>query len=835
MDLETKISKFFFLSKKMFTLHQLERIFSVSESEKEGFQLALNNLVDKRIILEKNERYFSDYEKDDLTKKVEDFFTVNKKIYPLQKLEKIFNIDNFNRVKFYNCLNELEMQGKIICINDKEFVHIPDDSCLKSGSLMESNQGNYYIKTNDGIITIEDIGTARVSDIVFVLEDVDRRAHPKRGYGRIIRVVKPISSPKNKEFLTNGIINRDTKADGYFIEKDLVKIPISKKNLNGAFPKDLANVLISYDKSNKPFGKVVDILERRGSHVFIYKKGNWLPLGTENFKVILDSKEDYQENDKIIAEVSTHKVNGAYTLKVLEKINSASETPRDKIKLFAIDRGLSFDFDAKVLEEAQNISKEISEEELSKRLDLRNLETFTIDSSLAKDLDDAVSLEKTKNGYRLYVHIADVSYYVRPGTVLFDDYLKRGTSVYFGDMVIPELPPVISNGICSLNEGEDKLVKTLIMDFNEEGDLLDFSLHNSVINSNKKMAYDKVNDLLNGVNVDGSYLPFYNTLCNMRLLASKLEEQRIKRGSTSFSSLEYIYELDENGKPISISERNDGPAQKIIEHFMIVTNQVLAEYAYFLELPYIYRNHECPEFGKIKILNSKIKQISDKFQQKKNLDNPMVLQKYYNQICKNKSTTEIKYLSNIFLQAMPRAYYEDINRGHYGLALPYYATFTSPIRRGPDLLNHLFLGELIEKGTDTELLKSMRPLLKDISANLSLKQQEADNFEIEVDYLLLKEFAHTFENVQLTAKIDFIMSDKMYIKTSNNLTGVIDLDKNYVLDVSSNTLRDTVRDAEYNVGDEIITKIAFFDAKKRNINFKLLGKDLKEKKKIKKK
>ena len=213
----------------------------------------------------------------------------------------------------------------------------------------------------------------------------------------------------------------------------------------------------------------------------------------------------------------------------------------------------------------------------------------------------------------------------------------------------------------------------------------------------------------------------------------------------------------------------------------------------------------------------------------------MVLQKYYNQICKNKSTTEIKYLSNIFLQAMPRAYYEDINRGHYGLALPYYATFTSPIRRGPDLLNHLFLGELIEKGTDTELLKSMRPLLKDISANLSLKQQEADNFEIEVDYLLLKEFAHTFENVQLTAKIDFIMSDKMYIKTSNNLTGVIDLDKNYVLDVGSNTLRDTVRDAEYNVGDEIITKIAFFDAKKRNINFKLLGKDLKEKKKIKKK
>ena len=148
------------------------------------------------------------------------------------------------------------------------------------------------------------------------------------------------------------------------------------------------------------------------------------------------------------------------------------------------------------------------------------------------------------------------------------------------------LPKYISNNICSLNENEDRLAITCQLDIDKSSNVTNVNIYKSIINSNKKMAYDKVNDLLNGVNVDGSYLPFYNTLCNMRLLASKLEEQRIKRGSTSFSSLEYIYELDENGKPISISERNDGPAQKIIEHFMIVTNQVLAEYAYFLELPY---------------------------------------------------------------------------------------------------------------------------------------------------------------------------------------------------------------------------------------------------------
>ncbi len=823
MELEAKISKFFFLSKKMFTLHQLERIFDITDSEKEKFSNALDTLVTKEIIMQKNERYFSDFEKDDLTKRIEEFFQTHNKVYSPSTLEKIFNITSSNRVKFYNCLNELEIKGKIIYL-DNAFMHVPSEFYLKSGCLMKSNQDKYYIKVNDQIITIEDTLNAKEYDIVFVEEDLSRKKHPKHGYGKIVRVVRPINSSKNEEYITKGIVSRDIKNNSYYFEQDFTKIAISKKNLNGAYPGDLVSLLVTFDNNNKPISKVVDIIRRNNNkHVFVFKNDTFIPIGCEEFKTSIDGIENYKENDQIIASVSTKKINGTYKLEVIEKISENNNTPRDRIKLFAIDRGLSFDFDEKVLEEANNISREISKEEIDKRLDLRSLETFTIDSTFAKDLDDAVSLEKTKNGYRLYVHIADVSYYIRPGMALFDESIKRGTSVYFGDMVIPELPPAISNGVCSLNPNEDKLTKTLIMEFDNNGKMLDFSLHNSIINSNLKMSYDKVNDLLEGSNIDGEYLPFYKTLCNMHYLANMLEEERVKRGSTSFTSLEYIYELDENGKPISVRERNDGPAQKIIENFMIITNQTLADYAYFLELPYIYRNHECPEFSKINILNSKIKQINHKFSQIKNIENPRLLQKYYEKICRNKTNSEIKYLSNIFLQVMPRAYYEDVNKGHYGLALPRYATFTSPIRRGPDLLNHLFLGEVLEKGIDTPLLNSMKDKLKDIASNLSLRQQEADNFEIEVDYLLLKEFAHSFEGKNLLATIDFLMSDKMYLKTFNNLSGVVELGKNYIFE--KNELIDTTTGNHYHVGDEIEVKIASFDSKKHSIIFNLVPKE----------
>ena len=706
MELEEKITKFFYLSKKMFTLHQLKRIFQITKEEEETFLNVLDTLIEKNIILQKNGRYYSHYEKDELIKTLEEFFKTHTKIYEIPTLEKLFNINSFNRVNFYNCLNDLEIRGKIFCLNNKAFVHVPEDSYLKSGCLMESNQGNYYIKVDDQVITIDDIKNAKPFDIVFVVEDLERKKHPKHGFGKIIRVVKPLNIAHNKEYLTNGIINKDAKNDTYWFEKNFTKIYIKKKDLNGAYPQDRVNLLVTFDNNNKPTAKVISILERKNNkHVFSFKNGKWHPLGTEDFKISFDDDYPYEEGSQIIASVSLEKNNDSYTLDLIERINKDNETPRDKIKIQAIDRGLSFDFDPKVLQEAENISKEIPQEEIDKRLDLRDLQTFTIDSSYAKDLDDAISLEKTKNGYRLYVHIADVSYYVRPGTNLFEEYLNRGTSVYFGDMVIPELPEVISNGVCSLNPNEDKLTKTLIMDFTEDGYLSDFSLHNSIIRSDMKMSYDKVNDLLYGVNFDSSYLPFYDTLINMNNLANLLEEERIKRGSTSFTSTEYIFELDENGKPISLSERNDGPAQKIIEHFMIITNQTLAEYAYWLSLPYIYRNHECPQLDKVNTLNSKLKPLVQRFKKIKDLNNPRLLQKYYEYVCKNKSSSEIKYLSNIFLQSLPRAYYEDINKGHYGLALSYYATFTSPIRRGPDLLNHLFLGEVIDKGIETNLLE----------------------------------------------------------------------------------------------------------------------------------
>ncbi len=833
MELETRILNFFIISKKIFTINQLEKIFNIkSKNDHISLVDALNSLVAKKKLMIKNNRYFLNREKSYLQIELEKFFASKNKFYSLSQLEKIFKINDYNRSAFYKYLYELEMQGQIFCYKNKEYAHVPKDSYIKSGSIMKSNRGKYYIKDDDKVIQIDDLKDAKKLDIVFV-ELINDEKHPKHNFGKIIRVVKPLNNPTKKNFFVSGEIIRDLKNNCYYLEHDFQRIIINKKSLNGAFPGDKVNALIEHNSNNKNIASVVEIIDRKQkAHIFTFKNGSWIPLGTEKFPVVLENPINTEENTSILAEVSIKKQNKAYTLKVLNKIENKNVNNREKIKLYAKEKNLSFEFSDNVLKEALAIPTTISKEEIKRRLDLRNLETFTIDSSSAKDLDDAISLEKINDTYRLYVHIADVSYYVHPNMFLFEDAIKRGTSIYFADMVIPQLPEVISNGICSLNPNEDRLTKTLIMDINSSGELMNFEFYDSIINSDLKMTYDKVDDLLNNNRVDKDYLPYYNTLLNMQELSEKLEEIRFKRGNISFAAPEYSFKLDNNGMPVSITERVIGPAHKIIENFMLITNSTLADYAYYLDIPYVYRNHECPPIDKVRILDSKIKQISYQYKKIKNLNNPRILQKYYEQICKDKQISEIKYLSNIFLQSMSRAYYDDENKGHYGLALDRYATFTSPIRRGPDLLNHLFLSQILHNDTNSDILEKFRPKLKEISMDLSLKQQEASDFETEIDYLLLQEFVNNFFEKSLKAHVDFLMNDKMYLKTNENITGFIELDSSYIYDENTNSIFDKNHNLYYHVGDVVDVKISSFDNKKHNIIFTLCN--IKEKENSKK-
>ncbi len=764
---------------------------------------------------------------DELREQLINLFTKTNKQYTQKELEKLFNITKKNQKAFYQLLYTLELEGKIILLNNI-YMRLPNNFYLIKGVIQQSNRGNYFIKYKKENIFIDkkNLNGAKVGDTVY-LELINTPEKNNAKKGKVQRIITcPTSSLTNENFLAKAIINKNSKNNNYWVNINNTIIYFKKNDLNGAFPGDLVNVLIYYE-NNKPHAKVINIIKRKtAEHIFFYHKNKWIPLSTEPFPVTLVDKKTYQEKDKILAYVPTTTTNGVFELKKIKDIKIEQENIREKIKLLALEKNLSFEFSDKIKEEVKALPTEIPKEEIKKRVDLRNLETFTIDSKTAKDLDDAISLEKIGTNYRLYVHIADVSYYIKPDMELFNEALKRGTSIYISDMVIPQFPKEISNGICSLNPHEDKLTKTLIIDIDETGKVLDFSLVNAIINSNYKMNYDDVDNVITNKEIKEDYKPFTKTLLQMQELSLLLSEMRKKRGALVFTKQELEFNVDEFGNPIEIKERVFGPAHTLIENFMLLTNQILADYAYWLDIPYVYRNHENPTLIDLAKLNKNLQQsrFSSILKKMKSLDSIKSFQKFYNNLLNKSNESEKKLLSEIFINSLSRAYYLDKNKGHFGLVLDRYATFTSPIRRGADLLNHLFLSEVLEKGVETDLLESFKKRLEKVCINLSEKQTEADYFEKEIDCLLLEQYTEPYKDMELTAKIQFFMEDRISIKTDNNLTGFIILNNDYYFDKCNNVLINKTTNTTYRIGDTLKVKIKDFDHKKEIIIFSICHK-----------
>ena len=709
----------------------------------------------------------------DIKERLKEYLKKYKKQISIKELIKKLNLQEEQIDVILESLYELEKEGTIFFDKNKTYMHTPKEFIYKHGIIAKSKSNQYYIKTKEGIVyIIKNIGNAKEGDIVYVSNTNEKTNHPKQLFGKIERIVKKESLKTDKNNITKGIIRREN--NNFYIMINEQKIYIPKESLNTAFIGDLVNISI---KDN--IGNVVQVLKRhRQQHIFkcVNKDGTlkWIPISSHGFYEL--NKKKCKEGDLIVAEIKDNQ------LKLIKKIEN-NHTTQDDINALIMEYGFARNFSINLLEEATKLSKssKISEEELKNRRDLRNLETITIDPIDAKDLDDAISIEYKNGLYTLYVHAANPTHYIKLNSPLFKEALKRGFSVYPPNGVIPMLPDTISSGICSLNENGDKLALTCKMVINEQGEILDIDIFKSIIKSDKQMNYDSVNSFLQTMDQNHEYASFTNTLIKMKELANILQREKTKRGSINFESEEKQFIIDQEGNPVSLKEKQRGESQLIIENFMLLANENISKFAFYLGLPYIYRNHDQPTVQKKQTLKQDLTKKGYYIQKIGNISHPEYLQSTLNNLLKGKTKEEKKVISELFLKSMTRAYYEDINKGHYGLALDCYGTFTSPARKISDLLNHMIIEEFLDNGIESPKIEIYRDFIAETVEYISEKQKDADSLEQEIERLILTKYAEKFKNEEVTAKILFINQTGIYIKDTNGLTGLIPINKQMTL------------------------------------------------------
>ena len=571
--------------------------------------------------------------------------------------------------------------------------------------------------------------------------------------------------------------------------KRKIKYLINKENINGALDGDKV-ILTDINPNNKTHyadAKVEKVIKRnKEKAIFGYAgKGEFLPYGISENITVLCPKEQLIGlvcGDRVLVKVGKDllaQIEGKLIFQGdIEKHVGHKDDPDIDIQTIAASHGFFKDFPKEVENQLKTIPDKVTEEELIGRKDLRNKTIFTIDGKDTKDMDDAISIDIAENGdYILGVHIADVTHYVKEGTPLYEEAKLRGTSAYLADSVIPMLPHQLSNGICSLNENEDRLTKTveMIIDKNT-GKIKDYYIFDSVINSKKKMNYDDVNKLLEESIVPKGYEQFVADLLNMRFLAALLNENRKKLGKVDFFSDEIKVITSPTGDPIEFEARNQKTAERLIENFMIAANTCVAEYHSYLSVPFVYRTHGSPNddnlLETLKLL--KIEGLCDKIHTdalinkiKNDRYTSNDLNEFINHY-KNKETYPV--ISNLILRSMSKAIYSSHNDGHYGLGLKYYTHFTSPIRRFPDLevhnlINQYYTYEDIPKILNNELE------LPIICSHSSFMEREADKAELETLDLKMAQYMQSCIGEIMEGQIIKMSPYDNEIRLENNIIG----------------------------------------------------------------
>ena len=603
-----------------------------------------------------------------------------------------------------------------------------------------------------------------------------------------------------------GFVNIDGEEDDIYIDS---------KNMKNALNNDLVVVEPIKGKGNKEEGRIVKVLKQEnnliiGEYSVVDNHPNFTPDDNKLFmKIILDKEQtkDLVEGYKI--EVSITKDLGNHTYKGdVVRVIGHKDDPGVDILSIVYSYGINDRFPDEVIKELDDIPTEVSLEETKGRVDLRDKMIYTIDGADTKDIDDAVSLERKGDNYLLGVHIADVSYYVKEGTALYEEAKERATSVYLVDRVIPMIPHKLSNGICSLNEKVDRLAVSCIMEIDSNGKVVSHDIFESVINSKKKMTYSAVNKILKDEEVEEGYEEFADTLKEMNNLAHILRKAKEKRGYLDFDSSEAKILVDENGKPYDIVPRVQDEAENLIEDFMIVANETVAEHIFYMNYPFVYRIHEVPEDDKIKEFLSNISLLGYNVKGSRHYEDPRTLKSILEQL---KETEEYSVFSNMLLRCMKKAVYKEENLGHYGLGSKCYTHFTSPIRRFPDTTVHNLLRKYIfNKPSEKELNKLIdywKDNLPALCMHVSEKERDAIDCERDVDSMKMAEYMESHIGEEFDGIIDTITSFGMFVELPNLVEGLVHISEikgdYYVFNEVNKTLKGQHHKKEYRVGQKV--------------------------------
>lgn len=610
-------------------------------------------------------------------------------------------------------------------------------------------------------------------------------------------------------------------------------IYIHGDKMNGALDGD--RVLVQIDKTDRRTGRreghVLRVLERHTAQLSGVVESNMdgvLRIRPDSARIYAkllapeNPELPAKAGDRVLAQITDYKPDGKLAGKLLQVLGDANAL-QSNIDAILFTAGIRQEFPEAVLAEAGNIPQEIPKQDLDGRLDLRNTLTFTIDGNNAKDFDDAVSLEILENGnYFLGVHIADVTHYVTPGSALDAEALTRGTSVYLPGRVIPMLPEVLSNGICSLNPRVDRLTLSALMEINPNGDTVSFSLKKSVIRSAERMTYDDVATLLTGedARLAKKYHALLPTLRHMETLAGILFRRRTQRGSIDFDFSESKIITDDSGEPIDIVRTERKISHKIIEEFMLCANEAVAEYAYWSELTFVYRVHAAPDTGKIRDLQRFVANfglgIKGKFD-----DNTPIHPKAIQQLLKSAAGMEEEHMISVYtLRSMMKAEYRPENDGHFGLSAKYYCHFTSPIRRYPDLAIHRILKEFLDGGSVSE---NFNGFASKAAAQSSKTERTAEETERDVDDLLKAHYMRQFIGETFPGIISGVTSFGIFVELENSVEGMIRLenlrDDYYIFDEETHLLRGERTGRIYRIGNNLDVTVVRTDLLSRTVDF----------------
>ena len=689
---------------------------------------------------------------------------------PMTMTEICLKLGLENSHSIMKIMDEL-IEDLYIIVTKKNRIISPNQAGMFVGKFISHRKGFGFVESDkederDLYIPSKDVGDAMHGDRVLA-EIVKEQSGYKRAEGKVVRVIKRTVTQIVGTF----------KPHEHFAfvvprEKSLrTDVYIQEKYFNGAMEDDVVVVeILQWAKDDKkPEGKIIEVIGNK------YNRG--------------------MEIESIIRE-----------------------------------HGLPLEFEQKVLDNANRVAVPIPEEEYERRRDLRDKHIFTMDGADAKDLDDAIQVEMLDNGnYLLGVHIADVTHYVKEKSNLDKEALKRATSVYLVDKVIPMLPKQLSNGVCSLNPDEDKLTLSVFMEINNKGEVVNSSIEETVIRSKARMVYTDVSDILEN-NDRGLKIKYAELVDDFRLaekLARILMKKREKRGALDFNFPEPYIHLDEKGKPYSIEPYERRIANRIIEEFMLVTNETVAEYFYWLGLPFVYRIHETPSSSKMEALNNFINQYNILIKGDLEEVHPKALQKIIKEM---EGKPGEKAINTLLLRSLKQAKYSPDCSGHFGLAASYYCHFTSPIRRYPDLQIHRIIKEFINGGINNRRQDKLKDIVLKASEQSSEMERKAEVAERDIDKFykciyMSDKIGEEFEGV-----ISSVTNYGFYVELPNTVEGLVPIESltqdSYIYNEKTQELigqgyGNEVHIISYKIGDIVTIKVDNVNAEAREITFKI--------------